>query len=89
MTQKGVAERIPLSAGHLSRIETGDYGPPNDETIERLAEILDLDALELFRLAGRELGEGAFQQRVLDELVAIKSSLVRLEAAVQPQTAQK
>jgi transcriptional regulator with XRE-family HTH domain len=72
---------IPMSPGNLSRIETGDYGPPSDEVIERLADVLDADRLELLRIAGRSAGSGAFEQRVLDELAAIRSGLDRLEAA--------
>jgi transcriptional regulator with XRE-family HTH domain len=82
LKQREVAALIPMSAGHLSRIETGDYGPPSDEVIERLAEALAADPLELLRIAGREAGSSAFEQRVLDELAAIRSGLERLETAV-------
>lgn len=72
-----------MSAGHLSRIETGDYGPPSDEVIERIADVLEADQLELLRIAGREAaGSDAFERRVLEELAAIRSSLERLEGAV-------
>ncbi len=74
-----------MSAGNLSRIETGDYGPPSDEVIERLAEVLEADAVELLRAAGREAGGHAFEQRVLAELAAIRSGLERLETAVRRQ----
>jgi transcriptional regulator with XRE-family HTH domain len=82
LKQREVAERIPMSPGNLSRLETGDYGPPSDEVIERLAEVLDADPMELLRMAGREASSGAFEQRVLAELAAIRSGLERLEAAV-------
>lgn len=72
-----------MSAANLSRIETGDYGPPSDEVIERLATVLEADPLELLRLAGREAGSAAFETRVLDELAAIRSGLARLEAAIK------
>lgn len=85
LKQREVAERIPMSAGNLSRIETGDYGPPSDEVIERLAEVLEADAVELLRAAGREAGGHAFEQRVLAELAAIRSGLERLETAVRRQ----
>ena len=71
-----------MSPGNLSRLETGAYGPPSDEVIERLAAVLDADQLELLRVAGREAGGRAFEQRVLAELAAIRSGLDRLEAAV-------
>jgi transcriptional regulator with XRE-family HTH domain len=82
LTQKDLAEQLPMSPGHLSRIETGDYGPPADEVIERLAEVLDTDPLELLRIAGRESGSGAFEAKVLAELAEIRNSLGRLEASV-------
>lgn len=78
MTQRDVAAAIPMSGGHLSRLETGEYGPPSDETIERLAEILDGDAGELFQLAGRAPSSRQFEQQVLAELRAIRSELRRL-----------
>lgn len=71
-----------MSPGNLSRIETGDYGPPSDEVIERLAEVLEADPLELLRVAGREAGSEAFEQRVLAELAAIRGGIERIEAAL-------
>src|ERR1700675_577120 len=82
LKQREVAELLPMSPGHLSRIETGDYGPPSDEVIERLAQVLDADRLELMRIAGREAGSSAFEQRVLNELAAIRSGMERIEASV-------
>jgi transcriptional regulator with XRE-family HTH domain len=82
LNQRELAERLPMSAGNLSRIETGDYGPPSDEVIGRLAEVLEADPLELLRVAGREASGKVFEQRVLAELAAIRSGLERLEAAV-------
>jgi transcriptional regulator with XRE-family HTH domain len=81
LKQRDVAEQVPMSAGHLSRLETGDYGPPSDEVIERLAEVLKTDPLELLRVAGREVGSGSFEQRVLTELRLIRSGIERLETA--------
>jgi transcriptional regulator with XRE-family HTH domain len=83
LKQKDVADQLPMSPGHLSRIETGDYGPPSDEVIERLAEVLEADRLELLRIAGREAGSGAFEAKVLAELRAIRTGLERLEKAVE------
>lgn len=82
LTQRELAEQLPMSAANLSRIETGGYGPPSDEVIERLAEVLEADPLELLRIAGRQAGTGAFEQRVLSELAAIRSGLDRLTAAL-------
>jgi HTH-type transcriptional regulator, competence development regulator len=80
LTQKELADQLPMSPGHLSRIETADYGPPSDEVIERLAEVLQTDPLELLRVAGRQASSDAFESRVLAELAAIRTSLGRLEA---------
>jgi transcriptional regulator with XRE-family HTH domain len=82
LKQREVAERIPMSPGNLSRIETGDYGPPSDEVIERLAAVLDADEAELLRIAGRQTGTSEFEQRVLSELAAIRSSLDRMQRAL-------
>lgn len=71
-----------MSAGHLSRLETGDYGPPSDEVIERLAAVLQADPLELLRIAGRDSSEQSFQEQVLAELQLIRTGLDRLAAAV-------
>jgi transcriptional regulator with XRE-family HTH domain len=71
-----------MSAGHLSRLETGDYGPPSDEVIERLAVVLKTDPVELLRIAGREVGRRSFEQRVLAELQTIRSGIDRLESAI-------
>jgi transcriptional regulator with XRE-family HTH domain len=85
LKQREVAAELPMSAANLSRIETGDYGPPSDEVIERLAQVLGADPLELLRLAGREAGSGAFEQRVLAELAAIRSGLDRLSTVVSAE----
>lgn len=85
LNQREVAERLPMSAGNLSRLETGDYGPPADEVIERLAEVLDADPVELLRVAGREVSGDAFEARVLSELAAIRSGLERLETTLRAQ----
>lgn len=79
LKQREVAELLPMSPGHLSRLEVGDYGPPSDEVIERLAEVLHANPMELMRIAGRDTGPQAFEERVLAELAAIRSSLDRLE----------
>jgi hypothetical protein len=52
------------------------------KVIERLADALEVDALELLRIAGREASNEAFEMKVLTELAAIRSGLERLEATV-------
>jgi transcriptional regulator with XRE-family HTH domain len=78
VTQRDLAEQIPMSAGHLSRIETGDYGPPSDEVIERLAVALEVDLLDLLKIAGRDPGRHTFEAKVLSELQAIRADLADL-----------
>ncbi len=49
-----------MSDGNLSRIENGLQGPPNDQTIEQLAKILQADPIELLELAGRTFTTSTF-----------------------------
>jgi transcriptional regulator with XRE-family HTH domain len=87
LTQRDVAERIPMSPGNLSRLENGEHGPPADEVISQLAAILDIDVSELFKLAGRDLGGASFESQVLGELEQLRremrSGFERLDAAVR------
>lgn len=86
LTQRQVAERLPMSAGNLSRLENGEHGPPSDEVISKLATALDTDATELFRLAGRDMGGTSFEHQVLSELQRlrreIRAGFDRLDAAI-------
>jgi transcriptional regulator with XRE-family HTH domain len=86
LTQRQVAERVPMSAANLSRIENGEQGPPSDEVIEGLARALDVDATELLALAGRS-GAVASSDTLLRELRAlrteVKDGFARVEAAIQ------
>jgi HTH-type transcriptional regulator, competence development regulator len=84
ITQRELAEQIPMSSGHLSRIETGDYGPPSDEVIERLAEVLATDRIELLRLAGRDPGRRGLEEEILSELREIRRELKRLADGIEP-----
>ena len=86
LTQRQVAERIPMSPGNLSRLENGEHGPPPDEVITQMATILDVDVSELFKLAGRDVGGASFEQQVLSELHRLRRDMragfERLEAAL-------
>src|SRR4051794_25323807 len=75
LTQRQLAERVPMSAGNLSRIENGEQGPPSDETLERLAAALQVDSEQLFALAGLRLSSEGFESRVLRELGALRAEL--------------
>jgi transcriptional regulator with XRE-family HTH domain len=82
LTQRQVAEQLPMSAGNLSRLENGVHGPPSDEVILKLAEVLDADADELLRLAGRDTGGASFEGQVLNELRSLRQDLRLLKDAV-------
>ncbi len=82
-----------MSPGNLSRLENGEHGPPPDEVITQMATILDVDATDLFKLAGRDVGGASFEQQVLSELHRLRQDLAasrqdmragfeRLEAAI-------
>lgn len=86
LTQREVAERIPMSAANLSRIETGEQGPPSDEIIERLSHALNADPTELLTLAGRTTASPSPDEllRELRQLRAeIKDGFAGLEALHQ------
>jgi transcriptional regulator with XRE-family HTH domain len=51
LTQRQLAERLPMSSGNLSRIENGDQGPPSDEVLQSIAAALEIDPVELLSLA--------------------------------------
>ena len=61
-----------MSPGNLSRLENGEHGPPADEVIAKLAELLDIDVAELFKLAGRDVGGVSFEAQVLAELQQLR-----------------
>jgi transcriptional regulator with XRE-family HTH domain len=47
------AERVGISPTFLSKVETGQFDPPSAENIEKMAELLGVDADELLALANR------------------------------------
>jgi transcriptional regulator with XRE-family HTH domain len=90
LTQRQVAEGIPMSPGNLSRLENGDHGPPADEVIAKLAALLDIDVAELFKLAGRDVGGASFEGQVLSELQQLRRDMrtgfARLEATIEQRS---
>jgi transcriptional regulator with XRE-family HTH domain len=82
LTQRQVAEQLPMSPGNLSRLENGEHGPPSDEVIAKLADVLDADSAELFRLAGRDVGGESFERQVLSELRSLRHDMREVKAAV-------
>ncbi len=53
MSQKEVAEKVKINFTYLSKIENGTTPPPSQDTIRRLAKILNTDEYELITLAGK------------------------------------
>jgi DNA-binding Xre family transcriptional regulator len=47
LIQQTLAERAGLSAGQLSRLDGGKIASPHFSTVERLSEVLDIDADDL------------------------------------------
>lgn len=82
LTLDALAERVPMSASNLSRIELGSQGPPADEIIERIAGALDVDATELLRAAGRLASGKTFEEIVLARLDAISRDVREVKRAV-------
>lgn len=80
-----LAERIPMSASNLSRVELGSQGPPADEVIERIAKALDANAAELLQAAGRVGGGESFERAVLERLDAIGRDVREVKEAVVPR----
>jgi transcriptional regulator with XRE-family HTH domain len=82
MTLDQLAERVPMSASNLSRIELGAQGPPADEIIERIGQALDADPAELLRAAGRYATGKTFEETVLARLDAIARDVRAVKKAV-------
>lgn len=82
LTLNQLAERVPMSASNLSRIELGSQGPPADEIIERIGVALEADPAELLRAAGRYATGKTFEETVLARLDAIGRDMREVKAAV-------
>lgn len=82
LTLDQLAERVPMSASNLSRIELGSQGPPADEVIDRIAGALHADASELLRAAGRMTSGKTFEDTVLARLDAIGRDMREVKQAI-------
>lgn len=82
LTLDQLAERVPMSASNLSRIELGSQGPPADEVIERIADALNADPGELLRAAGRLASGKSFEETVLARLDAIGRDVREVKQAI-------
>lgn len=81
-TLAGLADRIPMSASNLSRLELGAQGPPSDEVITRIAEALDASPDDLLRAAGRTASGQTFEEVVLKRLDQIGRDVSEVKDAV-------
>jgi transcriptional regulator with XRE-family HTH domain len=82
LTLNQLAERVPMSASNLSRIELGSQGPPADEIIERIGLALEVDPAELLRAAGRYATGETFEETVLARLDAISRDVREVKQAL-------
>lgn len=92
LTLTTLAERVPMSASNLSRIELGSQGPPPDETIERIAVALQANPKALLRAAGRYASGRSFEEAVLArldvlgrDLRTVKGDVGQIKAAIAGQ----
>lgn len=53
VTLRGFAEKVDISPTYLSKIERGDFDPPAEDTIRRIAKELKCDEDALLALAGK------------------------------------
>jgi transcriptional regulator with XRE-family HTH domain len=86
MTLNQLAERVPMSASNLSRIELGSQGPPADEIIERIGLALEADTGELLRAAGRYATGKTFEEAVLARLDALGRDMREVKLAAGRKT---
>jgi transcriptional regulator with XRE-family HTH domain len=82
LTLNQLAERVPMSASNLSRIELGSQGPPADEIIERIGQALQTAPAELLRAAGRYATGKTFEETVLARLDAIGRDVREVKKAL-------
>ncbi len=86
LNQKELAHLVGFHPGHVSKLETGQTGPPADEAIASFADALDGDIVEFMDAAGRSLDRNVFERRVLDALERLveeqRDGFKRLDAAI-------
>jgi len=54
---RGMAKMLDIQPSYISKIERNEVKPPSEETIIRLAKVLDLDPNMLLALAGKVSAE--------------------------------
>lgn len=53
MTLRELARRVGLSPPFISKMEVGDFKPPSEENIIKIANALNLNSDELLAMAGK------------------------------------
>lgn len=69
-----VAGRIGVEPSYLSKVERGEQPPPSEETIARLADVLDEDKDVLLAMAGKISSD---LQAVIRQRPALFAQLIR------------
>lgn len=73
-----MARRINVTAGYLSQVESGRMGPPTDERIAQIAEVLGLPKEDMLRICGRldpDITEYLTQRPECQELLKVTQEL--------------
>jgi transcriptional regulator with XRE-family HTH domain len=83
LSQRQLADQLPMSQANLSRIELGDHAPPSDALLEHLANILGIDPQELLRAAGRQPVGETFEALVLDKLDELRTGFGELRESIE------
>lgn len=61
LSLEAVAQQVKVPRSTILRMERGEFGSPDPEKLQRLADALDVDFEELFTLAGHVAPEPALQ----------------------------
>lgn len=70
LSQRAFGERCGVNFTYISRIENGVFGPPSGRTIERMADVLGVDAIQLARDTGKAIpSESARLRQALRDLL--------------------
>ena len=88
-----MAKKIGVSPTYLSKVERDEFGPPAEDKVRKISEILDQDTDELLALAGRvssDLADIIKQQpREMASLLRTACGMTREELGHLAQQAHK
>lgn len=80
------ATKIGLSPTFISKMEVGEFKPPKEENIKKIAMILNIDKDELLAKAGRVSSD---LQDIISEQPKLYASLLRRAKKAKPQNLEK